>query len=121
MDGNKDDEFETSHWLTTTDATLWTLCDSAALSDLDVSSPVDDVSSRRSDVDGVQDGPQYLAERCGEDFGWKVRDVGGDGPACQELSHLVGEGVAVVLKQTIPVTSVCAFSQGGEVVHEDLL
>lgn len=67
MDGNKDDEFETSHWLTTTDATLWTLCDSAALSDLDVSSPVDDVSSRRSDVDGVQDGPQYLAKRSGDE------------------------------------------------------
>lgn len=41
----------------------------------------------------------------GEDFRWKVCDVGGDGPACQELSHLVGEGVAVVLKQAIPVTS----------------
>lgn len=26
-------------------------------------------------------------------------------PASQELSHLVGESVAVVLKQTIPVTS----------------
>lgn len=41
----------------------------------------------------------------GENFRWKVGDVGGDGPARQELSHLVGEGVAVVLKQTITVTS----------------
>lgn len=49
-------------------------------------------------MNGVQDGPQHLAKRRGEDFGWKVRDVGGDGPARQELSHLVGESVAVVLK-----------------------
>lgn len=41
----------------------------------------------------------------GEDFGRKVGDVGRDGVARQKLSHLVGEGVAVVLKQTIPVTS----------------
>lgn len=154
---------------------------------LGVSSPVDDVTSWGGDVDGVQDGPQYLAEWSGrwkeeiwlgifelshntvivqgldrtfkpytlilnvsapeggeakwpcllfcclsghrhgcmasgcqrghilkdrsvlhsrgEDFRRKVCDVGGDGPACQELSHLVGEGVAVVLKQAIPVTS----------------
>lgn len=88
---------------------------------LDVSPPVDDVTTWRGDVDRVQDGPQYLAERCGEDFRGKVGDVGGDGPARQELSHLIGEGVAVVLKQTIPVTSVCAFSKRGEVIHEDLL
>lgn len=41
----------------------------------------------------------------GEDLRWKVGDVGGDRPARQELSHLVGESVAVVLKQAIPVTS----------------
>ena len=40
----------------------------------------------------------------GEDFRWEVSDVGRDGPPRQELSHLIGEGVAVVLKQTIPVT-----------------
>lgn len=62
-------------------------------------------------MDGVQDGPEYLAKRRGEDFRGKVGDVGGDGPACQELRHFIGEGVAVVLKETIPVTSVCAFSQ----------
>lgn len=88
---------------------------------LDVPSPVDDVSSWRGDVNRVQDGPQYLAKRCGEDFRWKVGDVGGDRPARQELSHLVGESVAVVLKQAIPVTSVCALSQRREVIHEDLL
>lgn len=48
---------------------------------------------------------QWVSHSRGEDFRWKVGDVGGDGPACQELSHLVGERVAVVLKQTIPVTS----------------
>lgn len=88
---------------------------------LDVSSPVDDVTSWRGDVDGVQNGPQYLAKRCREDFRRKVGDVRGDGPASQELSHLIGEGVAVVLKQAIPVTSVCAFSQGREIIHKDLL
>lgn len=88
---------------------------------LEVPAAVDDVASWRGDVDGVQDRPQYLAEWCGEDFGRKVGDVGRDGVARQKLSHLVGEGVAVVLKQTIPVTSVCAFSQGGEVIHEDFL
>lgn len=39
----------------------------------------------------------------GQDLGRKVGDVGGDGPARQELGHLVGEGVAVVLEQAIPV------------------
>lgn len=39
----------------------------------------------------------------GQDLGRKVGDVGRDGPARQELGHLVGEGVAVVLKQAIPV------------------
>lgn len=106
--------------------------------------------------------PEFHSRR--EDFRWKVGDVGRDRPASQELSHLVGESVAVVLKQTIPVTSeqqqqqknsvtckvqiinltiswlyityvrslelfcmrernwpVCAFSQGREVIHEDLL
>lgn len=53
----------------------------------------------------------------GEDFGWKVGDVGGDGPARQELSHLVGEGVAVVLEQTIPVTSEPG-KNGGELMHQ---
>lgn len=48
---------------------------------------------------------QSVLHSRGEDFRRKVGDVGGDGPACQELSHLVGEGVAVVLKQAIPVTS----------------
>lgn len=41
----------------------------------------------------------------GEDFRGKVSDVGGDWSACQELRYFIGEGVAVVLKQTIPVTS----------------
>lgn len=41
----------------------------------------------------------------GEDFGWKIGNIRGDGPACQELSHLIGERVAIVLKQAIPVTS----------------
>lgn len=40
-----------------------------------------------------------------EDFRWKVGDVRGDGAACQELRNFVGEGVAVVLKQAIPVSS----------------
>lgn len=51
----------------------------------------------------------WLAEEVhsrGEDLRGKVSDVRGDGPSCQELSHLIGEGVAVVLKQTILVTSV---------------
>lgn len=47
--------------------------------------------------------PEFHSRR--EDFRWKVGDVGRDRPARQELSHLVGESVAVVLKQTIPVTS----------------
>lgn len=47
--------------------------------------------------------PEFHSRR--EDFRWKVGDVGRDRPASQELSHLVGESVAVVLKQTIPVTS----------------
>lgn len=40
-----------------------------------------------------------------QDLRRKVGDIGRDGPARQELSHLVGEGVAVVLKQAVPVTS----------------
>lgn len=44
----------------------------------------------------------------GEDFRWKVCDVRGDGAACQELCNFVGEGVAVVLKQAVPVSSVGA-------------
>lgn len=100
---------------------------------LGVPAAVDDVPSRWSDVDGVQDGPQDLAERSADaalkddasqanaweqiwtlklqylrrqDLGREVGDVGRDGPARQELGHLVGEGVAVVLKQAIPVTPV---------------
>lgn len=41
----------------------------------------------------------------GEDFRGKIGDVRGDGAACQELCNFVGEGVAVVLKQAIPVSS----------------
>lgn len=41
----------------------------------------------------------------GEDFRWKIGDVRGDGAACQELCNFIGEGVAVVLKQAIPVSS----------------
>lgn len=41
----------------------------------------------------------------GEDFRWKIGDVRGDGAACQKLCNFVGEGVAVVLKQAIPVSS----------------
>lgn len=46
-------------------------------------------------------------QRClrGEDFRWKIGDVRGDGAACQELCDFIGEGVAVVLKQAISVTS----------------
>lgn len=39
--------------------TLWLCCSPR----LDVPSPVDDVTSWRGDVDGVQNGPQYLAKR----------------------------------------------------------
>lgn len=49
---------ETSHWLTTLEYLEITLHSLR----LHVSSPVDDVSSRRGDVNGVQDGPQYLAK-----------------------------------------------------------
>lgn len=41
----------------------------------------------------------------GKDFRRKIGDVRGDGAACQELCNFVGEGVAVMLKQAIPVTS----------------
>lgn len=53
----------------------------------------------------------------GEDFRREVSDVGGDGPARHELSHLIGEGVAVVLKQTIPVTS--EERKNGSFIHCD--
>lgn len=49
---------ETSHWLTTLEYLEITLHSLR----LHVSSPVDDVSSRRGDVNRVQDGPQYLAK-----------------------------------------------------------
>lgn len=62
----KDDWFETSHWLTTMEATLQTLWASAAPLGLDVPAPIDHIPAWRGDVDGVQDGPQYLAERSGE-------------------------------------------------------
>lgn len=52
---------------------LWLLTDwlgwlsqAAAALILNVSSPVDDVSSWRGDVDRVQNGPQYLAKRSGD-------------------------------------------------------
>lgn len=46
-----------------------------------------------------------------QDLRRKVRDVGRDGPARQELSHLVGEGVAIVLEQAVPVTSETGWKQ----------
>lgn len=60
-----------TQWLTTMEVTSRTLGESPLLSVgvlvffvfLGVPAAVDDVPSRRGDVDGVQDGPQDLAER----------------------------------------------------------
>lgn len=54
-----------------------------------------------------QEGWAVLAwDSRGQDLGGQVGDVGWDGVACEELGHLVGKRVAVVLKQPVAITPV---------------
>jgi len=42
----------------------------------------------------------------GKNFSWEVSDVGRDFSSCQELCHFITEGVAVMFKEVIRLSSV---------------
>lgn len=46
-----------------------------------------------------------------ENFRWQFEDVPRDGTSAQELSELVGEGVAIVLEQIVSVRPVIIIQQ----------
>lgn len=60
-----------------------------------------------------------MSKRCGKDFRWKVSDVGRDFFSCQKLCHFITEGVAVMFKEVIRLSSEHRFPQRGKVFQKN--